>query len=401
MKINVQELGYKLLIFIAFTRPIISVLEGRTPFPIHKLIPTGLSYLLLILLALSFYRIKWDLIGITIILFCIYAVLSLSWGSSFTSTVELVLPFILYFAGIVYSDNVSKSKKIITFIILGYSIPIIGSAIMMALKLSVDHVVYGSGAIRQYGMFDGFHTAAHSMLLFSYFYAFFLAYRTKMNLFFQYFVHLLFMASFYTLVNTYVRSGLMVFFLFWIMYVFKMSKRYFIILMIIMIGFGVWQSSRIQSVFWKADTWDRERNLETASSGRTILWAHNLKLFLRIPLYKKLLGNGIGSESVYVIGKEDQVWSSHNDYISILMTLGAIGLCLFVSIYVLLIWEIYYYAANPLFKIITLFSIFASLATSMVTNGYTFRFEASQTFWLLIGCSYSLLKSAPKKGLKI
>ena len=144
-------------------------------------------------------------------------------------------------------------------------------------------------------------------------------------------------------------------------------------------------------MFWKADTWDRQRNLETASSGRTILWAHNLNLFLEMPLYRQLIGSGLGSESKNVIGGEDEIWSSHNDYISLLMTLGVMGLIMHFSIIIALIIETLSYSNNTQAQTVYLLTIVSGAVICILTNGYVFRFEASQTFWLIMGCGHQFI----------
>jgi len=230
------------------------------------------------------------------------------------------------------------------------------------------------------------------MVLFSFTYSLFLTYKELKKPFFQYTVHSIFILSIYCLWHTYVRNGYLGLLLFWMIYLFRWKKRYFIVFLIVLMGLGFWKSSTVQSVFWKADTWDREQNLNTASSGRIMLWSHNLNIFLEMPFYRKMIGSGLGSESDRVIGKEDEIWSSHNDYITLLMTLGVIGLLLYISIFILLLLDIIFYSKHNRAQSIYLSAIFVCLCTSMVTNGYVFRFETSQTFWLIIGCAYNLTR---------
>jgi O-antigen ligase len=392
-KFDVIKTGFYLLVITSFSRPLISVLEGKTPLPLHKILPAGLFYLLLLFFILSFSSIAWDLVSIAILSFCCYAIASLMWGSNLNSLLEILLPFIGYFAAKAFVTDYSKVKLICIVFLVGYFIPIIGSAILMLFKLSVSYEVYGSGALRQHGLYVGFHTAAHSMVLFSFIYALFLTFKNSTGSIFQYAVHSVFLISIYCLLNTYVRSALLAFLIFWMVCLFRWKKRYFFMFLFVLIGVGIWQSSAIQSVFWKADTWDRERNLETASSGRTMLWSHNLNLFKEMPIYRKILGSGLGNESKRVIGGQDEIWSSHNDYIALLMTLGIIGLLLYLSIFVLLILDIGLTSNHNLSQGLILAAILASMCTSMVTNGYTFRIEASQTFWILMGCAHKYIKT--------
>ena len=396
-KFDALKAGYVILLITAFLRPIVTIIEGKTPLPLHKIIPSGFLYILLILLFLSISSIKWDLVNLAILSFCCYAITSLAWGSELNDLFQLILPFIGYFAVKTFVKDVSDVKQIITVLLIGYLIPIVGSAILMFGDRSIAYIVYGSGVLRQNGMYAGFHTAAHAMVLFSFIYAFFLTYKESTRPLFQYIVHLLLVLSVYCLWNTYVRNGYLGLLVFWMVYLFRLKKRYFVVLLIVLMGLGFWQSSTVKSVFWKADTWDRQQNLDTASSGRIMLWSHNINLFFELPIYKKMLGSGLGSESDKVIGREDEIWSSHNDYIALLMTLGVIGLLLYAAIFILLLLDIIFYSKNRRTQAIFLSAILACLCTSMVTNGYVFRFETSQMFWIIIGCAHIFSRETPDK----
>lgn len=393
MRFNLLSISFFILLLSAFSRPIVSILEGRTPLPLHKLIPVGFSYIFLLLLFLCFSKIKWDVLGVVIVVFCLYATSSLLWGSNPTALPELILPYFGYFAARTFTRDKNDAITINNALIIGFAIPIVGSAIFMLLKLSPSHHVYGSGVLRQTGLYVGSHTAAHSMVIFSFIYALFLTYKKNVKIIYQNLVHILFFLSVYTLWNTYVRSGILTLLLFWSTLLFFWRRKYFFILVILIVGFGILFSSTVQSIFWKADTWDRQRNLDTASSGRIKLWSHNLKLFTDSPLYKKMLGFGLGTESKRVIGGEKEVWSSHNDFISLLMMLGVFGLLVYIFTNILLLYEIFITQGTYFVKIIFLSAIAASICTSMVTNGYVFRIEAGQLFWLIFGYGFHLIQS--------
>jgi O-antigen ligase len=383
------NIGFITLVFIAFSRPITTILEGATPLPLHIIIPSVLLYLLLVILLLSFSSIKLNAAGALILVFSFYTIISIAWGSELGSIPRMILPFICYFAGRMFAENYRDGHLVVKAIIVGYLVPVIISAILMLFKQSASHVVYGSGMLRQYGAFEGYHMAAHNMVFFSFFYALFLTYRKSTKRIFQYLVHSAFALSIYIIWSTYVRSGMLGFLSFWMFYLFSWRKRYFIAVLIILLTFGFWQSATVQSIFWKADTHDRERNLDTASSGRITIWRHNLEFFSKSPFYTKLLGSGLGAESKTTIGGQDEIWSSHNDYISLVMILGIIGLLSYGAIFFALIIDIIRFQYHKQTQIIFISIVLTFAVTSMVTNGYVFRFELSQMFWLLMGCSYS------------
>ncbi|MCK4820737.1 hypothetical protein KA005_33540, partial [bacterium] len=65
--IVVLKIGLWTLVFTAFSRPIITILEGATPLPLHMIIPAVLLYLLLLMLICLFSSINWNTVGFLII----------------------------------------------------------------------------------------------------------------------------------------------------------------------------------------------------------------------------------------------------------------------------------------------------------------------------------------------
>ena len=319
-------IGFNLLILIAFSRPIITMFAGRTSIPINKIIPTGFAYVTILLLLISAKNIKINLATLLMFVFSGYGFLSLIWGSLATDLIELILPFVYYLGSRTFVTNPKKSRIIVTAMIAGYMIPIVGSALLIVLGKSVLYTMAGTSAVRQYGVYKGaVHTAAHAMVIFTIIYAIYLTYKSDLNYYVQLIIHFLFILSMYCLWNTFVRSAYVAFFTFWVYILFRWNKKYFTIFLVLLSLFGLMNASYIETLFWKDDVWYRERNIETASSNRTVIWSHNLGLFMQEPIYVKILGKGAGAESKFKTTQEDLYWNSHNDFISLLVTLGLIG----------------------------------------------------------------------------
>jgi O-antigen ligase len=238
--------------------------------------------------------------------------------------------------------------------------------------------------MRQFGVYVGPHSLAHAMLFFSFIYIYSITSLFPSKTIVNYLLHFLFVASVYCLWNSYVRSAYVGFIVFWASYLFLYKKRYFIIFLSLFIIFFIWKLPDLKTIFMKTE----EFSLNAASSGRMTLWTHNMFLFLDSPFYYKLLGHGIGSELKTVYGAMDQVWSSHNDYLTLLMTVGIFGLILYLSIIIVLLKDIIYSDVNKNIKAIFLSSVLSLLTTSMVTNSFIVRFEISQLFWIFMGCFY-------------
>ena len=398
IKINVIEKSFFLLLVIAFLRPILTALSGKVPLPIHLIIPLVISYGLLFLLLLSYNDIKWNLSSLLIILFSCYVITSLMWGSDLRNVIELIIALSFYFFGRTFVRDQKSGQLLITVMIIGNILPITTSAVMMFFDVSKSYVQYGMSMERKLGIFGGIHTAAHTMIFFSYIYALFLTFKSNTNSVLSYIANSIFILTIYTVWNTYVRSAFFGMLSFWMFYLFFFKKRNFVIVLIILIGLGTWKLSTVDSIFWQADARGRERNLETASSGRTEIWKHQIKLFAKMPFYLQIMGNGLGSESKSSKTRiaDDKIWASHNDFLSLLMTLGVAGLLLYCTVIISVIWEILFLSNQRHAKITYLAIIISFMSTAMITNAGINRFEIHHIFWLLLGCSKIFCSSEPK-----
>ena len=398
-RFNVINIGYLVFLFIALTRPVISSLELVRNIPIHAVVPIALSFLLLLILLISFQKIAWNITSLLIIIFCSYVIMSILWGSQLTFVIKYILPFVVYFAARSFVENEKDVRLLIVLMIVGYAIPVFGSTIIMATGKTSAYLIYGSGMRRMQGLFEGVHTTAHYMVSYSFIYALSLSNKDKMNLNFKVFALIIFVLSIFCLWNTYVRSAFLGMLFFWMFYLYKVNKRYLVILVTVLSILGVIYGAVFHSIFWKDDTWDRDTNLKNASSGRTILWKHNYDLFIEMPFYEKILGNGLGVEKKYnPNSSEGKIVSSHNDYITIIMTLGIVGFILYFSIIFSIFIEIYRYSKKIPERAIYLGILMVFLLTAGVTNGYMVRFGLGQVFWILIGCSEVICKNGEKKN---
>lgn len=396
-RFNVINIGFLLFVFIALTRPSISSLELIKNLPIHSGLPIFLSFSLLLIILLSFRNIKWNITSALIIIYCVYVIMSGLWGSKFPFIVKSILPFVVYFAARSFVVDKKGIKILIVAMIVGYVLPIIGSTVVMFTGQASSYLVYGSGMKRMRGLFEGVHTTAHYMVSFSFVYALFLASKERISSKFKIFSFVIFALSVFCLWNTYVRSAYLGMLFFWMFYLYKVNKRHLIILITILSILGIIYGAAVHSIFWKDDTWDRDTNFKNASSGRTILWQHNLELFIEMPFYEKILGNGLGVEERYnPSSSEGDIVSSHNDYITVIMTLGLVGFILYFSIIGSLFMEIYMYSNKTTEKYIYMGIIMVFLMTAAVTNGYMVRFGLSQIFWILIGCSEAICKDGDR-----
>ena len=152
----------------------------------------------------------------------------------------------------------------------------------------------------------------------------------------------------------------------------------------------------MQQIFFKTKQVE-EADINTASSGRAFLWEHNIGLFLNAYRFdEKFLGRGIGSGTKGVIGKEDEIWSSHNDYLHLLMHSGGIGLFLYLLIHVAILKDILFGKIEKRLKYFYLGLIFSIMFINFASGIITYQLTTAQLFWMVMGYYYILVNNPEK-----
>lgn len=150
-------------------------------------------------------------------------------------------------------------------------------------------------------------------------------------------------------------------------------------------------TSTVQTILLNAPpTTTGNIDLDTASTGRLTIWKHNLLLFMDATIEEKLMGVGLGNEAKHIIHKRDILYSSHNDYLSLLLTTGIIGVALYLLLLFFLLRDIVRSRIDCRFKYLFLSLLIAVGVMNALSNSYIHRFELSQLFWLFMGIFYVL-----------
>ena len=355
------------------------------------------SYGLIILFLICLSSFKFDKLFILISFFCIYTLLSLSWGSNLQETIRFLLPFVIFFA--VRSALTSKDQvKLLAFlIILSFIIPIIGSSLLILMKKSLYLTVYQTGIDRYSGMYLKIHTLAHCMLIFFFIAAIYQRLGFRLPIKEKYINILFFFLSILALFNLYksvtrtVWIGLIVFSSFYLI-----GKRKYLILLLCGSGlfFIVLLSSQLQSMLFDIiQPLQGQGQISNIGSGRLGGWTGMVMSFLNEPLEMQFLGLGIGSEVKSFFG------GSHNDLMSLLISLGYLGLSMYLLIYVFVVFDIIKSKIDRVMKFIFLGIVFSVITMNFGSNSYLSRFELGQYFYLIIALFYILDNLCRKKQL--
>jgi O-antigen ligase len=158
--------------------------------------------------------------------------------------------------------------------------------------------------------------------------------------------------------QSHTRTSYIGFVLFWAIFFFGTSKKYFYYLMIVVIAGSLIFSSQITSIFVKKEG---EIDFNVATSGRVNLFRDYSEAFLDFSISEKFLGKGIGWT---LPGK----FGAHNDWLKLLYQTGIVGISLYISILISILYDIYL-CKKKLFKqyygaIVIAFSIMVLVAMS-------------------------------------
>ena len=327
------KIGFIFLILFCFFRPLAFVnlnieIWGLNIFELFAII---ISYVLLFALAINVRKIKYDFISFAILMFCFYCFISIYWGSQLRIISQVTLPFILFYAARVMIRKQEEIKFLISVLVISYSFLLIGSLYQIFEGTSIKMVESITGIERHTGIFQRIKPFSFSMFFFSVVFYFQVLINQLKSSRIKFALLLLLMISFFCIFKSYSRSAYIGLAIFWPISLWGYNKKYCfsVLISLLSIVIGLIFLTDLEQIFFKTQNFD----INVATSGRIFIWKHNISLFLQSNLEKVLAGHGLGAVSSGVIGGRNEIWSSHNDYLHVLMSLGSIGLVLYILIY--------------------------------------------------------------------
>lgn len=385
------DISFYLLTFFLFFRPLTLVFAQYQLFGLNILeyFSVIFSYFLIIPVLFKIRKIPLDKINYFVILFCGYVLLSILWGSSHREIARMILPFVLFFCTRIVVTTQKHINVLVGAAIIGFIYPILGSFYSILVGTAAEKLVWSSGIAKQGGLFTRIHPFAHAIFIFSFFYSLLLR-QIKINkMLIKYGLAVLFLISVFCIFKSHVRTVYLGFLIFFTLFLLNTNKKYFLLFAFGILCFATINLTQIQNIFWQTPQ-KQGRSFDIASSGRLTTWEHNISAFSKFSVVQKVGGIGLGGEGETVINGKIRVEPSHNDYLTLLMTLGPIGLLLYLAIYIVLLTDIYFSKLSKDKKFLFLAIVISVLVMNFVSNGYIFRVELSQFFWLLMAIFYNL-----------
>lgn len=396
------SLGFLILCLFAFFRPLTTTIHHIGSVNILDVFGLAISFLMILAVLPALTRLELRAINLMAFMFIGYSVLSLAWGSDVRETVRVILPFIPFFL----VQDVVKSQKhiriLLIILIMGYSFPIVANAAVIALGMSPVDIDYHSGISRFRGLTTGAHALGHMMMFFSFVAGLFLITGAAIKRYQKAFLLILLLLSLYCVYATNTRTVYLGVLLFWFFFLWFYNKKFFVILLLVCLLIGTIYSEPVQRMITRADQGKRQtHSADYVTSGRFSLWDHNIKLFGELPVWNQMLGLGYGNEGKPVVSAATRNYavSSHNDYLSLLMVSGIIGLSLYLLIQLIFFINVFQSPLSWQLKCFFAGFVVTVAAMNFASNSYVNRFPLAQLYWLYAGLFYAMSNMAGSNEL--
>ena len=321
----------------------------------------------------------------------LYCILNSIMGGKYRDIARQLLPFVCFFSASSMIKKEEDLKRVTNFLLWGFVITIWLNTLYVFKGHGVGMVLYHTHLPRYQGLFRNVHSMAHIMLLFSFIYYFYYInsdswykYRLKLKDVILFFT-LCF--SVYCIYKSVTRTAMVGFISFWLLVLLLHHKKLFVIFMLLISVTVALQTDKIKIIFYDVDralTTKAEYYENLAGGGRIYLWKYNWNYFVNLPLERKLVGIGIGNEGIDGTAKEGQIPESHNDFLSVLITMGLFGLLLYIVLICFLIYSTKSLDISRRIKSWQLCVIITVCIMNFFSNSYINRFELSQIFWYLM-----------------
>ena len=312
----------------------------------------------------------------------------------FRTFIKWILPLVTYMVMKRAISDRQQYARLLVFMVAGFSVPVLISAFDTARGLGLHMEIYWTGLKRYHGVYANPHDLAHNMALVIIVLTI-LHFITnsgivkqgkKLKIVRLFIITCLILMTFYNMYSAQVRTVYIGIVLFGMIILLLRSKKGLVIYIAAGIFSVVIFSSTIYTIFFDViDAVEGKQDLVSAGSGRLDIWAHNWDIYSGLSIPNMILGVGIGNK-VGTAGPaglgQELVYDSHNDWLTVLVEAGPLGLIFMLGVY----WSLYARIRQLTGgEKAVYFSFFISVVImNIASNSYLTRFPVAQTFYMLM-----------------
>jgi len=403
-----------LLKSLAFLRPILFIDTGArfsslNLFELAAILFSGIIFVAFAMRAATYKNLNLSVTDLMIggfVFWCVAIYVIYIDKSHINVLAKFIIPPLTYVVAKSVIPSREEYLKMIWVLILGFSIPLFSSALLILHGGGGESISYWTGVPRYEGVYNGAHDMSHNaafLLMAIWLYLLLLKEKqifvrdlsvvTKMLL-----VLLVFTAT-YLLYNSHVRTtivGLIVFGTVLLTTYYKRPLLIFAAAAILVSSFML--SENIQKRFFPEGVWAEkvsDFDVSNYGSSRPLIWTSQIKVFFGLPVDQQLAGIGIGNNlseetgrgNDYILNKD-----THNDFLRVMVHTGIVGLLLFVGLQLAILSRILRLESDVKYAFLAIFA--AVIVMDLVSNSYVNRFGLGQMSYLVM--AYVELPS--KKG---
>ena len=287
--------------------------------------------------------------------------------------------------------------QMVFLMLIGFLVPFIMSAIKTYQGDGIGQVIYWTGAVRYQGIYANIHTMGHNAAFAIMATIVYLAVRksqkTPLRLGEIIVMPTVVCVAIYLLYASQLRSAILGLVIFFIITLYFLDKRGFALFLILSTAFVAYFWSEVSLMFYNIiNPQDHGLDSDALGSGRKVMWAWALERWLQAPLLHQFTGMGITTSGLHPMRTPPsgtffdgtiKPWPNpHNDWLYVLLSLGLIGLAIFVGLLGSILQAILRIPGKEKFALLGFFV--AVVVMIGLSNSYISFFALGTMFYMLI-----------------
>jgi len=332
-----------------------------------------------------------DLWMLAFIVWCMAAYAIYPEDSNLRETIRLLIPLL----GYIVVGNVLTAKheylRVIRWMIWGFAVAVATNTVVIASGGGIESVSYWTQVARWQGVYDGPHSLGHNMLFGIFLLGvYFVLQRQPVRtdkargaVWTKAAMVAVAIGAVFCLAMSQARTAIVGLTIFLIGYGYVYHRRAWFLGVILVAVVGVVIAPKVAPIlfhdaYYVAEGKGTEDDL---ASGRPKIWEAHWNMLMSAPLDKKLAGIGIGNRDA-LVNNPLGVWSSHNDWLELLVQTGFVGAALYLAIQIALLIRILRMPGEERYVFLVIFV--AVSVMNFVSNSYVTRFGLAQLYFLLM-----------------
>ena len=317
--------------------------------------------------------------------------------SSLSTYAKLVIPPMTYIMLKRILPDRAAHGRMMFLMLTGFLFPFIMSAVMTYQGEGVSQVIYWTGLERYSGVYLGAHSMGHQALFAMMLAVIYIAIRKSQKVPLRWaeiiVITIVFFLGFYLFYASFVRNAYLAAAIFFAVVFYYYDKRALALSVVFATAFIAYSWSAVSVIFFDfLNPPDLGPDLDAVGSGRITMWTWALENWRQAPLLNQLTGMGVKIPEIHPTRRPTfdtffdgtiRPWPDpHNDWLFILLSLGLIGLALFVGLFGSILRAILNIPGKEKFALLGLF--LAVVMMNGMSNSYVTRFALAQMFFMLV-----------------